>query len=212
MLEELNAPWLEQGETLLCFGDSITADTPGYVGILTEKLALRGIKVINAGRGGDKTTWALGRIDSDIVAQHPDAVSIFLGANDAAVGRGIWADEPRVSPEAYECNLEWIIHLLKLFGNIKKFSIATPLAFFEGSTYAMHGDILREYCLKAREAAENMQAILVPLDVMWERATKEREAHRNQETGFLLTKDGTHPTAEGYRLIADFMLKTWKLN
>ncbi len=211
MLDVLQGPWLSKGETLVCFGDSLTAADPGYVSILSEVLTPRGITVVNAGRGGDKTPWALGRLDSDVISRRPDAVSIFLGANDAAVGRGVWADEPRVTPETFGCNLEWLVHLTRLYGKVAKFSIATPLWRFEGATYAMHGDILSEYGMKAREAAENMRTLLVPLDVVFERATQAGEPRRNPETGLLFTKDGTHPTAEGNRLIADAMLKTWNL-
>ena len=52
---KMNGPWLHAGETLLCFGDSLTAAANGYVKFLQETLQLRGIRVINAGLGGDKT-------------------------------------------------------------------------------------------------------------------------------------------------------------
>ncbi len=211
MLQTLQTPWLAAGEKLVCFGDSLTAANPGYMNILTEKLAEKNITVINAGLGGDKTPTALTRLDSAAGIHRPDAVSIFLGTNDAAVGRGIWADEPAVTPECYKNNLQWIVHLLRLRYNVKKFSIATPLRRFEGSTYDMHGDILVPYHRAAREAADSMQTLLVPLDTVFEAAAI-REQHRcDPESGYLFTKDGTHPTAEGYKMIAETLLKYWKM-
>ncbi len=211
MLESLQTPWLQPGETLVCLGDSLTEANPGYMTKLTAALEAKGIRVVNAGLGGDKSPAALTRLEKDVLIHTPDAVSIFLGANDAAVGRGIWADEPIVHPEAFKNNLQWIVHLLRLRGNVKKFSIATPLWRFEGDTYHMHGDILIEYRLKAREAAESMNTLLIPLDTVFEEASL-RNAHlRNPETGLLYTKDGTHPTQEGYDMITETFLKYWKM-
>ncbi len=203
---EYEKPWLRPGETLICFGDSITASETGYVSMLTEELAKQKIKVINAGRGGDKTTWGLTRFQTDIIDAKPDAVSIYLGANDAAVGRGRWADEPMVSVEAYRTNLIWMIYLCRQNG-IEKVSIITPVMRFEGDTFAEHGDILVDYCLAARDAANQMKCPLVPLDTMFAEEWAKHPGH----TGLLLTRDGTHMTEEGNRKITETILKTWGL-
>ena len=97
---KIEGPWLTAGDRLVLLGDSLTASPNGYVKQVTERLAAKGISVTAAGRGGDKTPWALTRIERDVIAHKPTALMIFLGANDAAVGRGKWADEPRVTPEA----------------------------------------------------------------------------------------------------------------
>lgn len=206
---ERNHAWLESSETLLCFGDSLTASATGYVAMLQNDLAERKITVINAGRGGDKTPWALTRLQTDVIEREPDAVLIFLGANDAAVGRGSWADEPRVEPSAYKNNLIWMVHLCKIIGNIKKFSIATPTWRFEAKTFAEHGDILVQYCAAAREAAEESNSWVVPLDAAFARYWMEH-GHENRD-GYLLTRDGTHVTEQGNRLIADTMLRSWNM-
>ena len=102
------------------------------------------IKVINAGRGGDKTPWALTRLVPDVIEKKPDAVSIFLGTNDCVIGRGRWADEPRVSPETYHGNLVWIVYLCRQAG-IRKFSITPPLWRFEGAAWAEFGEAMLPY-------------------------------------------------------------------
>ena len=199
-------PWLNPRETLVCFGDSITAATDGYVGILQKKLSHSDIKVINAGRGGDKTPWALTRFQQDVLGVKPDAVSIYLGANDAAVGRGTWSDEPMVPVEAYQSNLAWMIHLCRL-AEINKVSIVTPVWRYEGEAYTEFGNLLETYCLAARKAADQMQCPLVPLDT----ASSEAWAKHPGHVGLLLTRDGIHMTPEGNQLIVDTMLKTWGL-
>ena len=209
MLDTLQSPWLTAGEKLVCFGDSLTASTIGYVPILQKTLSARGIEVIQAGVGGDKTTSALTRLDTEVGIHKPDAVSIFFGTNDAAIGHWIWADEPLVNEVTYYDNLCWMVHLLKLRYQVKKFSITTPLWKFEGKIYDVHGDILPPYHQKARLAADTMRTLLVPLDTIFERMTLQTAARRDKETGLLFTKDGIHPTDEGYQIIAEAMLKTW---
>ena len=73
---------------------SPTGGTEKAVKTTAEALADKNIKVINAGRKGDKTPLALMRLESVLFKQKFDALSIFLGVNDAIIGRGRWADEP----------------------------------------------------------------------------------------------------------------------
>ena len=198
-------PWLTAGDKLICFGDSITEPPDGYVRILQERLAPRRIEVVNAGRGGDKTPWALTRLEAGVINLKPTALSIFLGTNDARIGRGRWADEPMVSPEAYKCNLVWIVYLCRKAG-IGKFSIMPPVRL-EGEEWVEHGDVLAPYCIAAREAADLAQARFVPGEV----AFAEEWARHPGHTGLLLTSDGAHLNDQGHRLAAETMLKAWGL-
>jgi acyl-CoA thioesterase-1 len=77
-------------ETLICFGDSLTAGygatTPGiddktksYPAYLQNKL---NIPVINSGVSGNTTSQALARLNKDVIMKKPKIVIIELGAND----------------------------------------------------------------------------------------------------------------------------------
>lgn len=202
----MGTPWLKKNETVVCFGDSLTEAKDGYVALLAKALKPMGIRVINAGKSGDKTPWALTRLYPDVIDRKPDAVSIFLGTNDAAVGRARWAHRPRVTPEAYRCNLVWIMHLCSLRG-IKKFSVTPPLWRHEGDLWTEYGDVFGPYRLAAREAADEMKARFVPADVAFEREWQRHPGH----TGLLLTTDGSHLNAQGSQIVADTMLKAWKM-
>lgn len=204
----LETPWLAKGEKLVCFGDSITAAKDGYIKTVEEELRPLQIEVVNAGVGGDKTPNALARLQSDVIALKPDAVSIFFGANDAAVGRGKWSDEPRIEPGAYKSNLIWIVHLCRLSG-IKKFSISTPAGNYEGDELVNSGGVVSRYCIGAREAADEIEARLVPLDAAFALQWQLRGAE--SKAGLLMTRDGVHMTHEGNRLIATTFLKTWRM-
>ena len=209
LLEE-KTPWLKSGETLVCFGDSLTHAEPGYVSVLQEKLGAKGINVINAGVGGDKTLTALTRIRADVIDRKPDAVSIFFGANDGVIGRGCWADEPMLSPDTYKEALVWIIHLCRIWGNVSKFSIIIPPLTGEGSGFYEFCMAYAPYARAAREAADIAGALIVPMDAVL--------AHEWMKRGYTfpndqlcLTKDGLHMSQEGYALIAETALNAWHL-
>ena len=167
-------------------------------------------KVDFAGLGGDKTPQALSRLRSDVIDRKPDAVSIFFGNNDAVIGRGEWRDEPLVSPVTFGENLQWIIHLCRLQGGIRKFSINTLTDRMEGQQYLDFGDCRGEYCLAARRTADLMNTLLVPLDAVF-RDLRERNIARISPEGLLYTRDGIHMNDEGYRIIAETMLREWNL-
>ncbi len=77
---------IEQGETLVCLGDSITQSDPGYVSLLAELITARyperGIRVINAGIGGHKAPDMLARLERDVFAHRPNWVTVNVGIND----------------------------------------------------------------------------------------------------------------------------------
>ncbi len=210
LLEE-NTPWLNSGETLVCFGDSLTHAAPGYVSVLQEKLGAKGINVINAGLGGDKTLTALTRIRADVIDRKPTAVSIFFGANDGVIGRGVWADEPMLSPETYKEALIWIIHLCRIWGNVSKFSIIIPPMTGEGKEFYKFCMAYAPYARAAREAADMAGAIIVPVDAVLAHEWMKRE-YIFPKDQLCLTKDGLHMSQEGYALITETALKAWNLD
>lgn len=197
-------PWLHSGETVICLGDSLTAATNSYVEVLQERLAPKGITVVKSGRGGDKTPWALTRLQRDVIDQKPAAVSIMLGTNDSQIGRGKWADEPLIPADMYRHCLIWMIHLCRLSG-IQKFSITPPLWRFEGPLWLEAGDALTPYCQAARDAASAMGARLVPADAAFALEWSNHPGHN----GLLLTTDGGHLNALGNRLVAETTLQAW---
>ena len=199
---DLTKPFLEKGEKVICLGDSLTAGENSYVKFLQDLLPDN--TVVNAGRGGDKTPWALTRFQQDVLDQKPDALFIFLGANDAAVGRGCWADEPTVTPEAFRCNLVWMAHLCRLKG-IKKISISTPFGL-EGPAYEAHGEIIKEYYLAARAAADEMGAYSVAMDALFYQL---RGSAPLSEC--VVARDGTHPLAPIHEDIAKAIVKAWNM-
>ena len=204
----LEKPFLEPGDKLVCFGDSLTARPKGYYHFLKKELEPKGIELINAGVSGDKTPAALTRLERDVISHAPTAVSLFFGTNDAVHGHGRWSHEPEVAWQTLRDNLKWMVHLCRLHG-IKKFSINALPGENEGAPLAEYG--YREPHIRAtRLAAEEAGTLLVPLDYIFREGSKFHEAERD-ERGLYYTCDGMHHTPRTSELIAKTMIHCWKM-
>src|ERR1700682_4011115 len=87
--------YLHDGDTVVFYGDSITARllysvyTEAYVSARFPRLHVR---FVHSGWGGDRVTGGAGgtidqRLDRDVLAYHPTVVTILLGMNDAEYQR-----------------------------------------------------------------------------------------------------------------------------
>lgn len=96
------------GETIVCFGDSLTHGTGAEKGMdyPSQLSGLIGMKVVNTGVPGDTTATALTRME-DIIEMNPRVVLITLGGNDL---------KNRVQKEIAFKNLELIIHTIQDHG------------------------------------------------------------------------------------------------
>lgn len=98
------------------FGDSITGvyyhtggrrAWPEMLGVALQRSYPNAqIEMINAGVSGGKTSSALDRIDTDVLAHEPDLVVVMFGMNDVAAH----------PPDAYEANLRTIIQKCRAVG------------------------------------------------------------------------------------------------
>lgn len=72
------------GETIICFGDSLTYGTGSSPGMdyPSQLSRLIGRPVVNAGIPGDTTARALERLERDVLSRSPRIVLITLGGND----------------------------------------------------------------------------------------------------------------------------------
>jgi len=77
-----------RGETIICFGDSLTAGTGATAGrdYPAQLAALIGRPVVNAGVPGNTTADALARLNNDVLNRSPRIVIITLGGNDLKNG------------------------------------------------------------------------------------------------------------------------------
>jgi lysophospholipase L1-like esterase len=84
-----------RGSSVIAFGDSLTAGYGAGAGedYPSRLAAMSGVPVVNAGRSGDTTESALGRIESDVLAGDPRIVIVGLGGNDFLNGMALQSTE-----------------------------------------------------------------------------------------------------------------------
>lgn len=99
--------------TVVCLGDSITADHQSWAEMLALALTPR-VRVVNEGRSGDTTTDLISRFHSSLPAHRPDTVMVFAGTNDARTYRG-GLTQPALCDEQIRANLA---ELAALVGNL----------------------------------------------------------------------------------------------
>jgi acyl-CoA thioesterase-1 len=176
---------------VLCLGDSLTAGygldaSQAYPALLQKKIDALGwgFKVVNAGLSGETTAGGLRRLDW-LLKRKIEVMVLALGANDALRG---------VPPEATEKNLDAILARTRNRYPEVRFVLAGMV------TPPNWG---REYFNQFRalfpKLAKKHQAQLIPflLEGVGGRA----------ELNF---PDGIHPTAEGYKTVAENVWRALK--
>jgi acyl-CoA thioesterase-1 len=176
---------------ILFLGDSLTAGyglanaaAESYPALIEHKInsARLSYRVTNAGVSGDTTRGGLNRLNYWL--SHPiDVFVLELGINDAIRG---------VTPSVIQSNLQQIIDRVKLkYPAVKIALMGMQLPNF------IPGPRVAEFRNIFIRLANNNQLAFVPFFL--EGVAGKRE---------LNLRDGLHPSAEGYRIIAD---KVWQV-
>jgi lysophospholipase L1-like esterase len=167
-------------------GDSIT-DGDTYPKLVRDAIAgarLPKMIAINAGIGGDTAKGMLGRVDRDVLAQHPTLVTLSVGANDAG----------RVSPEAYEKEVRAIADRLKQ----EHVPLLLLMPNVVGSKYDAKQKSLDTYEQILRQIAKEQGLRVAEVN---QRQKQDEAAGRHQ-----LAPDDIHPNWEGQMMIARAVL------
>jgi lysophospholipase L1-like esterase len=167
------------------------------------------MNVINAGVPGNTTRDALARLDHDVVAHHPDFVTIYFGINDSAVDVWKGALSPRVLLEEYKANLTTIVGRIRTAGTTPILLTPNPVSWtsdlvrlygkppYEPENPDGWNVLLKQYAQAVREIAEKENVRLVDVDGLFRRYASQ-PGHRPGD----LLQDGMHPNDEGHELIA----------
>jgi acyl-CoA thioesterase-1 len=167
---------------LVALGDSLTAGLgvapdETYPALLERRLEREGYpyRVVNAGVSGDTTAGALRRVDW-VLRTRPDVVIVALGANDGLRGQ---------SPAAMRANLTEIVHRLQHAGaRVLLAGMRLPPNYGP--------ELTRDFAQAFSDVARTTGAAFMPFLLEGVAA----DPRLNQA-------DGIHPTADGYRVIAD---------
>jgi lysophospholipase L1-like esterase len=188
---------VQPGQTLLFFGDSITAATPGYLDVLQQVLSHRrpdlGLRLINAGIPGNTIRDLAARLDRDVLGRHPDWVLICIGANDYfGAARGLGG----VPLAAFEAGYRALVERLQGAG-IDPILMTIPVIGSDEEDSPIPDP--RAYNAAIKTLAQGAGLRLVDVHRAFY-AVYERAAQYKQIVA--LSTDGIHPNHQGHALIA----------
>lgn len=194
---------------VIFFGDSITqagVGPKGYITQASEILKEKGLseqyELSGAGIGGNKVYDLYLRIESDVLAQKPDIVFVYVGINDVwhKTSHGTGTD-----PDKYVKFYDAIIKKLKDKGI--QVILCTPSVIGErnDNSNPQDGD-LNQYSKLIRELAGKNNLKLCDLRKEFQDFLAANNPE-NKEKG-ILTTDRVHLTDAGNRFVAEKTLET----
>jgi len=181
----------EATHTILFFGDSLTAgyglDDPSreaFPALIQQKLDAEHLpwRAVNAGLSGETTAGGLRRVDW-VLRQPIDIFFLALGANDGLRG---------IDPAVTQANLEAIVQRVR-----GKYPAAKIIVAGMEMSPTMGESFTRRYRVVFAEVARKAHATLLPFLL----------AGVGGQPG-LNQADGVHPTAAGYRVVAQTVWKS----
>jgi lysophospholipase L1-like esterase len=187
---------------LLFIGDSITDsgrrdDEPDYLGDGYVRLlaaALPDRRAINVGINGNRAIDLRDRWHTDVVQQHPDILTVYIGINDT--WRRYDSNDPTSEAE-FEANYR---ACLADVGGASRVILLEPFVLpVTDEQRHWHEDLDPKRTIVAKLAAE-FSTGFVPLQALMDVAAQGYGAAS-------LAADGVHPTGLGHRLIADAWLE-----
>ena len=198
---------LLEAQTIVTFGDSLTAPRAGvvtYSDLLAERLG-PAVKVVNRGVPGNTSEQARARFAREVLAAHPDLVIIQLGTNDSAVD--VWKDPPASAPRVevarFRANLQYFVKELRA-AKCRVILLTPSRLAWTPKLRQMYG--------RAPYDPESEDGFNVMLDVYSDvvRGLALREKLPLADTAPVLTSahllDGMHPSSAGHRLVSELLL------
>ncbi len=199
----------QDGETIICLGDSITEASGGFVELMRLLSAAyypdRRLKFVNAGIGGHKVLDLLARLDRDVILRRPDWVIISIGIND--VWHDYLPDEVGVGFPEFKARYAEMIKKLTKQSQARIVLLTTTVIGEDLENEA--NSRLAEYNRFIREIAHSSGLLLVDVNKAYHRAIQKG---RKADPGYRLTVDGVHPNLAGHLLIATAVLQKLGFN
>lgn len=171
--------------------------------------------VINAGVGGNTTKDLLKRVDRDVIAKKPDLVIMMVGTNDMLNSKKM------VDYKTYTSNLKTLIDKIKSNGS--ELVLMSPIPADSAYLFTRHdrhlfketpndkidkiSEIVKELAMENRVLFFDLNAEFKALNLP--QHNKDLLIKNKKNSG---RKDGVHPTALGYRFIAQHVYHFLKEN
>ena len=188
---------LEAGSdaTIVAFGDSITAGFAVRRGfpslwkeMLQQKFPEAKVEMINSGISGDTSQDGLARLDWAVLSYEPDLVTINFGINDAVMD---------ISVDEFKANLIAMIRRIRSGPGSEILLLSSqPL---ETPPYDR---IVQDYYRAVEDVARETEVGFVDVYRAWMERVR-----AGTPLGSLIIPGLDHPNDEGYRIIAEELMK-----
>ena len=203
--------------TIVAFGDSVThgALNPGemdfetvYWNRLKQKIHAIGsfvpVNVINAGIGGITAVKSLPRLESQVLAHHPDLVIVCFGLNDVNREKEIYLNA--LSEIFQKCKAQGadVIFMTPNMMNTHVAEDTDPnlLATAQKTAMLQASGRMDEYMEAACQLAKDMGVTVCDCYSQWKRLSQ------TQDITHLLVNRINHPTREMHELFAQMLFDT----
>ena len=206
--------WIEDGETMLFIGDSITdcgrrdANAPfgdGYVRMVTElataQFPERKISYVNKGIGGNTVTDLRDRWQEDVLDQRPDKLSIKIGIND--LHSHLRGADGGVSPELFAERYDGVLALTKQELGCPLVLISPFYISQDNSRQTLRSQVLEllpRYIETVEALSEKYGARIVRSHEIFQRHLQFRDAE-------VFCPEPVHPNRAGHLVIAEEVMK-----
>jgi lysophospholipase L1-like esterase len=161
------------------------------------EFAEKKVRFLNRGVAADKIRDLKNRWQKDCIDLEPDIVSILVGINDV-VGGHFWKSPTSTKSfeEDYRAILEQTQDVSKA-----KIVLVNPFMVFMTKQQVIYKIILNQKIDVVKKLSEEFKTLLVPLDKIFDEATRGKKPTYYSE-------DGIHPTTTGHSLIAESWIKS----
>jgi lysophospholipase L1-like esterase len=186
---------LAAGESvrIAALGDSLSYGwmaEKGYIDFLQDMLQAKypaaTIQFINRGIPGDTAEGGLRRVKAQVIDDHPDLVCVQFALNDAFIGCPLAEFEKNIALIVDRLQKETAAELLLL----TSVALADP----------QEDSLALQYYERLEQVAQQRSVSIARVHAYWKDKT-------GGSFGGLLQADGVHPTAAGYRLMAEAIMQ-----
>ena len=181
--------------TIVALGDSLTQGwmvSKGYIDFLEEMLRIKfpesRFKLVNSGIPGDTADSGLCRLVWDVLNHNPNCVFVQYAINDAFSG---------FTEQQFKKNIRGIIE--KINENANTDIVLITSGYIGDNDDNRH---VERYYHQLSVLGEDYRIPVVPVHEYWKKTIRDGILFES-----LVQYDGVHPTEEGYRLMAEAVMK-----
>ncbi|TAL39580.1 MAG: hypothetical protein EPN93_01150 [Spirochaetes bacterium] len=191
---------LETGEalTIVALGDSLTQGwmaRKGYLDFLQEMLKVKypgnKARFVNKGIPGDTAEGGYYRLMDDVISYKPDCVFIQFALNDAFSGYPV---------ERFKNNIQLIVNRIEAETNAEML-LVTSVALSRKD----ENDLAQRFYAALEEIARENDLSIARVHEHWIHRIAEGLEFRK-----LVQSDLVHPTVDGYRVMAEAIMKVFE--